>query len=198
MANQTLPILLDAARSGSAVEVLRAGAAALEQGLQGEALAPVIAAIERFPDEPRLWQLLGLLNRDLEDLAAAVAAFDKAASLSPGDADILHGLACVRFEAGLPAVADFERAREVIRGAQSAIGFAEVNGATDVVKVSVIGVGMRSHAGVAAMMFRALAERGINIQAITTSEIKISILIEAAYTELAVRTLHSVYGLDKA
>ena len=95
-------------------------------------------------------------------------------------------------------VADFERAREVIRGAQSAIGFAEVNGATDVVKVSVIGVGMRSHAGVAAMMFRALAQRGINIQAITTSEIKISILIEAAYTELAVRTLHSVYGLDKA
>ena len=95
-------------------------------------------------------------------------------------------------------VADFERARQVIRGAQSAIGFAEVNGATDVVKVSVIGVGMRSHAGVAAMMFRALAERGINIQAITTSEIKISILIEAAYTELAVRTLHSVYGLDKA
>ena len=95
-------------------------------------------------------------------------------------------------------VADFERAREVIRGAQSAIGFAEVNGATDVVKVSVIGVGMRSHAGVAAMMFRALAERGINIQAITTSEIKISILIDAAYTELAVRTLHSVYGLDKA
>ena len=95
-------------------------------------------------------------------------------------------------------VADFERAQEVIRGAQSVIGFAEVNGATDVVKVSVIGVGMRSHAGVAAMMFRALAERGINIQAITTSEIKISILIDAAYTELAVRTLHSVYGLDKA
>jgi aspartate kinase len=95
-------------------------------------------------------------------------------------------------------VADFARAQEVIRGAQSVIGFAEVNGATDVVKVSVIGVGMRSHAGVAAMMFRALAERGINIQAITTSEIKISILIEAAYTELAVRTLHSVYGLDKA
>ena len=95
-------------------------------------------------------------------------------------------------------VADFERAQEVIRGAQSVIGFAEVNGATDVVKVSVIGVGMRSHAGVAAMMFRALAQRGINIQAITTSEIKISILIDAAYTELAVRTLHSVYGLDKA
>ena len=95
-------------------------------------------------------------------------------------------------------VADFERAREVIRGVQGTIGFSEVNGSTDVVKVSVIGVGMRSHAGVAAQMFRALAERGINIQAITTSEIKISILIDAAYTELAVRTLHSVYGLDKA
>jgi len=95
-------------------------------------------------------------------------------------------------------VADFERAREVIRSVQGTIGFSEVNGSTDVVKVSVIGVGMRSHAGVAAQMFRALAQRGINIQAITTSEIKISILIDAAYTELAVRTLHSVYGLDKA
>ncbi|MCB1493659.1 MAG: ACT domain-containing protein, partial [Rhodobiaceae bacterium] len=58
--------------------------------------------------------------------------------------------------------------------------------------------GMRSHAGVAAKMFEALAARGINIQAITTSEIKVSILIDAAYTELAVRTLHSLYGLDKA
>ncbi len=64
------------------------------------------------------------------------------------------------------------------------------------VKVSVIGIGMRSHAGVAADAFRALAAKGINIRAITTSEIKISILIDAAYTELAVRTLHSLYGLD--
>jgi aspartate kinase len=64
--------------------------------------------------------------------------------------------------------------------------------------VSVIGVGMRSHAGVAARAFAALAERGINIRVIATSEIKISVLIDAAYTELAVRTLHSVYGLDKA
>ena len=65
-------------------------------------------------------------------------------------------------------------------------------------KVSVIGVGMRSHTGVAATAFKALADRGINIRAITTSEIKISILIDGDYTELAVRTLHSVYGLDKA
>ena len=64
------------------------------------------------------------------------------------------------------------------------------------VKVSVIGIGMRSHAGVASRMFQVLADKGINIQAITTSEIKISILIDAAYTELAVRTLHSAYELD--
>jgi aspartate kinase len=64
------------------------------------------------------------------------------------------------------------------------------------VKVSVIGVGMRSHAGIAQRMFRALAEKGINIQVISTSEIKISVLIAEDYTELAVRTLHTAYGLD--
>jgi aspartate kinase len=62
----------------------------------------------------------------------------------------------------------------------------------------VIGVGMRSHAGIAHVMFRTLAERGINIQAISTSEIKISILIDEAYTELALRALHTAYGLDAA
>ncbi len=66
------------------------------------------------------------------------------------------------------------------------------------VKVSVIGIGMRSHAGVASTAFAALASKGINIRAITTSEIKFSVLINSEYTELAVRTLHSVYGLDKA
>jgi aspartate kinase len=65
-----------------------------------------------------------------------------------------------------------------------------------VVKVSVIGVGMRSHAGIALRMFRALAEKGINIQVISTSEIKISVLIAEEYTELAVRSLHTAYGLD--
>ena len=64
-------------------------------------------------------------------------------------------------------------------------------------KISAIGVGMRSHAGVAARAFRALAEKGVNIRAITTSEIKFSVLIDKDYTELAVRTLHSLYGLDK-
>ena len=65
-------------------------------------------------------------------------------------------------------------------------------------KVSAIGIGMRSHAGVAARAFKALADKGINIRAITTSEIKFSVLIDAAYTELAVRTLHTLYGLDRA
>jgi aspartate kinase len=95
-------------------------------------------------------------------------------------------------------VADFERARKIIADQQGVVGFDHLEGATDVVKVSAIGVGMRSHAGVAARAFKALAERGINIRAITTSEIKFSVLIDAAYTELAVRTLHSLYGLDQA
>jgi aspartate kinase len=94
-------------------------------------------------------------------------------------------------------VADYERAQQVLAKVKDKVGFTSVEGAADVVKVSIIGVGMRSHAGVAATAFKALAERGINIRAISTSEIKISILIDAAYTELAVRTLHSVYGLDK-
>jgi aspartate kinase len=93
--------------------------------------------------------------------------------------------------------ADYQRAESVLASAKNAIGYAKLDGASDIAKVSVIGIGMRSHAGVAARAFRALAERGINIRAITTSEIKFSILIDAAYTELAVRTLHSLYGLDR-
>ena len=83
-------------------------------------------------------------------------------------------------------------------GAKGEIGYARLDSATDVAKVSVIGSGMRSHAGVAAQAFAALAARNINIRAITTSEIKFSVLIDAAYTELAVRTLHTLYGLDQA
>jgi aspartate kinase len=93
--------------------------------------------------------------------------------------------------------ADFERAKDTIAKAKAQIGYARLDGANEVSKVSVIGIGMRSHAGVAAKAFRALADRGINIRAITTSEIKFSLLIDAAYTELAVRTLHSLYDLDK-
>jgi aspartate kinase len=94
--------------------------------------------------------------------------------------------------------ADYQRSIDTIAKARDAIGYARLDGATDVAKISVIGIGMRSHAGVAAQAFRALADRAINIRAITTSEIKFSLLIDAAFTELAVRTLHSLYGLDKA
>jgi aspartate kinase len=93
---------------------------------------------------------------------------------------------------------DAARAVEIVRSAQPGIGFEDVQVDENVSKVSVIGVGMRSHVGVAKTMFGALAEKGVNIQAISTSEIKISVLIDAAYTELAVRALHAAYGLDQA
>jgi aspartate kinase len=86
---------------------------------------------------------------------------------------------------------------DTITASKGKIGYARLDSATDVAKVSVIGSGMRSHAGVAAQAFKALSERNINIRAITTSEIKFSVLIDAAYTELAVRALHTLYGLDK-
>ncbi len=93
---------------------------------------------------------------------------------------------------------DVERALACLEAAREELGHHSVIADDEVVKVSVIGVGMRSHAGVAQRMFTTLAERGINIQAISTSEIKISVLIDAEYTELAVRALHSAYGLDAA
>ena len=93
--------------------------------------------------------------------------------------------------------ADYQRATDVLVKSKDQVGYERLDGANDVAKVSVIGIGMRSHAGVAAKAFKALAEKGINIRAITTSEIKFSLLIDANYTELAVRTLHSLYDLDK-
>lgn len=93
---------------------------------------------------------------------------------------------------------EYTRAKDTIAKARDKIGYKAMDSATDVAKVSVIGIGMRSHAGVAAQAFKALSERNINIRAITTSEIKFSLLIDAAYTELAVRTLHTLYGLDQA
>jgi aspartate kinase len=92
---------------------------------------------------------------------------------------------------------EYERTLAILEKNKDAIDFSEVQGETEVVKVSVIGVGMRSHAGVAARAFKALSEKHINIRAITTSEIKFSVLIDAPYAELAVRTLHSLYNLDQ-
>ena len=92
--------------------------------------------------------------------------------------------------------ADLERATAVLGALRDEIGFTELAPDSAVVKVSVIGVGMRSHAGVALRMFETLAEKGINIQVISTSEIKVSVLIAEEYTELALRALHTAYGLD--
>jgi aspartate kinase len=94
--------------------------------------------------------------------------------------------------------AEYKRAMTILESAAGTLGYGAIHGAQDVVKVSAIGVGMRSHHGVAARAFKALAEKGINIRAITTSEIKFSVLIDEAYLELAVRTLHTLYGLDQA
>lgn len=82
-------------------------------------------------------------------------------------------------------------------GKAGSIDYAKITGSKGGAKISVVGVGMRSHAGVAASMFKALSDKGINIQLITTSEIKTSVLIDDQYAELAVRALHTYYGLDK-
>ncbi|WP_434616215.1 aspartate kinase [Azospirillum sp. B2RO_4] len=94
--------------------------------------------------------------------------------------------------------ADIARAVKVLEDAQSTLNYKRIISDANVVKVSVIGVGMRSHAGVAQRMFKALADKGINIQVISTSEIKISVLIAEEYAELALRALHTAYGLDAA
>jgi aspartate kinase len=93
-------------------------------------------------------------------------------------------------------LSDLPRAEALLEGAKDTIGFFRMITDSKVAKISVVGVGMRSHAGVAATMFKTLADRGINIQAISTSEIKVSVLIDSDETELAVRVLHSAYGLD--
>jgi aspartate kinase len=92
--------------------------------------------------------------------------------------------------------AELARALDALEKAKDGIGYDELRHDTKVAKISVVGVGMRSHAGVASTMFKALAQRGINIQAISTSEIKVSVLIDEDETELAVRVLHTAYGLD--
>jgi aspartate kinase len=94
--------------------------------------------------------------------------------------------------------ADLERAKKVLEDHKGNLGYEKLIADPNVVKVSVIGVGMRSHAGIAQKMFQTLASEGINIQVISTSEIKISVLIEEKYTELALRALHTAYGLDAA
>ncbi len=93
---------------------------------------------------------------------------------------------------------EYQRALGILREVQTHVGAAEVSGDDKIAKVSVVGVGMRSHCGIASTMFRTLAEEGINIQMISTSEIKVSVLIDEKYLELAVRVLHKVFGLEEA
>ena len=92
---------------------------------------------------------------------------------------------------------DLEKALKALEGAKGRIGFEAIKSDSDVTKVSVVGIGMRSHTGVAQTMFEALAERNINVEVIATSEIKISVLIDSEYTELAVRALHNAFELHQ-
>src|SRR5699024_6962064 len=95
-------------------------------------------------------------------------------------------------------VRDYERARELLEVAARDLGAGEVTGYSDIAKISVVGVGMRSHANIAARMFKAMAAESINIRMISTTEIKVSLVIETKYLELAVRALHAEFELDKA
>jgi aspartate kinase len=92
---------------------------------------------------------------------------------------------------------EYQRALDILEGVQSHIGAKSISGNDKICKVSVVGVGMRSHVGIASTMFRTLAEEGINIQMISTSEIKISVVLDEKYLELAVRVLHKAFGLDQ-
>jgi aspartate kinase len=91
---------------------------------------------------------------------------------------------------------DLPRASEILEKLKPELGYETLLADADVAKISVVGIGMRTHAGIASTMFATLAEKGINIQVISTSEIKVSVLVPADYTELAVRALHTAYGLD--
>jgi len=91
---------------------------------------------------------------------------------------------------------DYERALEIVRASAGNMEAREVSGDARIVKISLVGVGMRSHAGIASKMFQILASEGINIRMISTSEIKISVVVDEKYLELGVRALHEGFGLD--
>ncbi|UFN50115.1 aspartate kinase [Roseomonas sp. OT10] len=138
--------------------------------------------LRRLPDRP------GIAAHIFGPLAAANVNVDMIVQILGAD-----GTTDMTFTV---AKTDLPRAREVLEGAKGEIGFDAILTDTEVAKISIVGIGMRSHAGVAATMFRTLAEKNINIQVISTSEIKTSVLIGLEYTELAVRALHTAYGLD--
>jgi len=154
----------------------------------------VVSGIAYSRDEARL-TVLGV--RDRPGIAAAV--FGPLAAAGINVDMIVQSVSRDGVNANMTFTvtrSDLKRAQAVLAEHQATIGFGEILVDDDVSKVSVVGVGMRSHAGIAHTMFQTLADRGINIQAISTSEIKVSVLIDEAYTELALRALHTAYGLD--
>ena len=138
--------------------------------------------LRRVPDRP------GVAARVFDALAGANVNVDMIVQNVGAD-----GSTDITFTVGK---ADLARAQDVLGRAKAELGFEGLLADPEVAKISVVGIGMRSHAGVANTMFRALAEKNINIQVISTSEIKVSVLVGAEYTELAVRSLHTAYGLD--
>jgi aspartate kinase len=141
--------------------------------------------LTRVPDKP------GAVAHIFEPLAAASINVDmiiQNVGRDKGETDVTFTV----------PMADLARAQALLEDRRGDIGFNRIITDSHIAKISVVGVGMKSHAGVAATMFKSLAERGINIQAISTSEIKVSVMIDEDETELAVRVLHTAYGLDQA
>jgi aspartate kinase len=154
----------------------------------------IVSGITYSRDEAKI-----TLTRVPDRPGAAAAIFGPLAEAAINVDMIVQNVAVGSEETGLTFTvtkADLERAVKVLEGLRDSLEYGDLLSDPDVVKVSVIGVGMRSHAGVAQKMFSTLAEKGINIQVISTSEIKVSVLVAEEYTELAVRSLHSAYGLD--
>ena len=155
----------------------------------------IVSGVTMSRDEARI-TLLGLADR----VDAPADVFTRLAEAGVNVDMIVQGQSRTEGAVNLTFTTgrrDAARAADLMRAAQAELGFEEIRIDEDVAKVSVVGVGMRSHAGVAQTMFRALADKGVKFQAISTSEIKISVLIDAAYAELAVRALHAAYGLEE-
>jgi aspartate kinase len=162
---------------------------------ENEMEAPLISGIAFSRDEAKLTvrgvpDKPGIAHRILGDVAGANINVDMIVQNTGADGTTDFTFTVPRGE--------YKKAMEILNKNAGQLAAREVTGDDQIVKISVVGVGMRSHAGIASQMFKALADEGINIQMISTSEIKISVVVEEKYLELAVRTLHSAFGLDKA
>ena len=156
----------------------------------------IVSGITYSRDEAKI-----TLTRVPDRPGAAAGIFGPLAEAAINVDMIVQNIAVGSEETGITFTvtkADLDRAVKLLEGLRDSLEYGDLLSDPDVVKVSVIGVGMRSHVGVAQKMFSTLAEKGINIQVISTSEIKVSVLVAEEYTELAVRSLHSAYGLDAA